>query len=71
MIDRSKNLAGKIFGKLTVYQRADAHGGVNRTAWWKCVCGCGALVERRADRLLSGKTKSCGCLRKRPPPLHS
>lgn len=68
MTDRSENLTGKKFGKLTAYQRADTHGKTNRSAWWKCACECGTLIERRADRLLSGKTKSCGCLKNKRGP---
>ena len=29
-----------------------------------CVCDCGAEITVRGDRLVSGETKSCGCLTK-------
>ena len=32
--------------------------------WWKCQClHCGSYFEGRPDHLISGHTKSCGCLR--------
>ena len=56
------NLAGKKFGKLTVIERdkSDNH----RNATWKCKCDCGNVVIINSRSLLSGMTKSCGCLRK-------
>lgn len=36
----------------------------NNRIYWKCQCDCGNIVEVRADGLLSGKTKSCGCYKK-------
>ena len=29
-----------------------------------CACSCGAIVEVQAKRLISGHTKSCGCLKR-------
>lgn len=51
-----KNIAGKKYGFLTVLKRAE------RTSYWKCECDCGNITETRKDRLISGWTKSCGCL---------
>ena len=31
---------------------------------WRCQCDCGAATTVRSDRLTSGHTRSCGCLRK-------
>ena len=31
---------------------------------WLCVCECGTEKTLRQDRLLAGKTKSCGCYRR-------
>lgn len=57
-----KNLKGMVFGRLTVLNNAglDKWGRYN----WKCLCECGeeSIVSGRS--LLSGKTKSCGCLRR-------
>lgn len=30
---------------------------------WKCKCDCGNLVEVASNSLISGGTKSCGCLK--------
>lgn len=30
---------------------------------WKCVCACGKKASKTSDMLLSGRSKSCGCLR--------
>lgn len=38
---------------------------------WKCQCDCGQLAVVRYDRLVTGKTKSCGCLRHDFPKQHS
>ena len=31
---------------------------------WRCKCDCGSLLELTAANLVSGNTKSCGCLRR-------
>lgn len=59
------DLTGRRFGRLLVIQRAgykECANGKRRTAWL-CVCDCGTQVEVIGHMLLSGKTKSCGCLR--------
>jgi hypothetical protein len=55
----AKYLVGQRFGNLTVVERADDVS--NRTAW-VCACDCGAEHIALAHNLLSGNTKSCGCL---------
>lgn len=47
--------AGQQFGRLTVISSLGQYT--------KCRCECGATGVFRNDRLKSGKTKSCGCLR--------
>ena len=51
------NLAGKRFGRLV------ATDYVGRGAW-ACVCDCGNSTEVRTNKLISGHTKSCGCLQR-------
>ena len=56
----TKDLSGKVFGRLTVLSRSSPRGDPVR---WTCRCECGALAEVRSSKLTSGATKSCGCLR--------
>lgn len=57
---RPLNLAGRIFGKLTVSHPASpAKDGRRR---WHCQCSCGSTTAVTVSRLLSGMTRSCGCL---------
>ncbi len=53
-----KDLTNKTFGKLTVLKitRMD-----NKLAW-ECVCECGKKKIVKSSLLLSGRTKSCGCI---------
>lgn len=59
---RAKDLRGEKFGMLTALglSTKDKH----RNAQWVCLCDCGATTKVRATTLLSGNTRSCGCLRK-------
>lgn len=56
-----KNLQGQTFGRLTVTHRANEKG---RRVRWACQCSCGNVAEIVSDQLISGKTQSCGCLKK-------
>ena len=55
-----KNLIGKYFGKLLVLEKSKDEKG--RTIWI-CQCKCGNRTKIINHRLISGITKSCGCLR--------
>ena len=64
-LGRAKNLSGKKFGRLTAIERVSPIS--LQTAfcvWWRCQCECGQIVSVSAGSLRSGKTKSCGCLRR-------
>lgn len=55
------DLTGRVFGRLTVIERAeDERNGSSR---WRCTCSCGIVVEVRGANLVSGSVLSCGCLR--------
>lgn len=56
----SVDLTGNIYGRLTAVSRASAPGD-SRTMWI-CTCSCGNSKEFRANSLVRGETKSCGCL---------
>ena len=54
------DLTGSKFGRLKVIGKADVQ---NRSGeYLRCVCSCGRTIEVLKDSLLTGKTKSCGCL---------
>lgn len=50
---------GKKFGKLTVLKEVEKQGN-NRM--FLCECECGNLKTVRGSHLISGETKSCGCI---------
>lgn len=52
-------LAGRRFGRLIVI---GLHVGRHARRAWDCLCDCGNPVVVRANPLLSGNTRSCGCL---------
>jgi hypothetical protein len=51
------DLAGKVFGKLTVLEYSHS----NRYAYWKCRCECGKETIVRSSHLIAGLVKTCGC----------
>lgn len=53
-------LAGKVFGRLTALHDSGTKYFSNRV--WTCQCSCGNIVDVPAAKLVSGHTKSCGCL---------
>ncbi len=57
------NLTGKRFGKLMVVEWAGS--SKYRYATWLCQCDCGTVTKVLSGSLVSGHTRSCGCLRKR------
>lgn len=60
-IKRVHDLTGQRFGKLKVIGLDDKQ---SRKTYWVCECDCGNLKIARSDALLSGATKSCGCIKK-------
>lgn len=54
------DLKGQRFGRLTVVDRdyTNRHKGV----YWKCRCDCGNISSVLSCALVSGHTKSCGCI---------
>ena len=57
---RRAKLTGKKFDRLTVIRGAgNAKSG---GSLWECVCSCGNRKIATAGRLLSGVTRSCGCI---------
>lgn len=56
-----KNLIGKTFGKLMVIKETEKRSD-NGNIIWECKCKCGRTTFIDSGSLLSGNTKSCGCL---------
>ncbi len=59
---KGAQLTGKEFGILTVLAQ-DINEQNNSQKAWLCTCECGNGTIVTSNRLTSGKTKSCGCLR--------
>lgn len=54
-----KDLTGASFARLTVVRFL----GIKRSrSYWQCSCVCGGTTATTTCALISGKTRSCGCL---------
>lgn len=56
---RAIDLIGRVFGRLTVIERAENRG---KEPCWVVVCNCGSTRSVLGSSLRSGQTRSCGCL---------
>ena len=56
------NLVGKKFGKLMVLSLLEERK--KSKVVYKCICDCGNSCETQSDNLVSGNSKSCGCVKK-------
>ena len=60
-----EDLTGRVFGRLTVTGRGpNGYRNGRPVATWVCACACGATVGTKRSDLVSGDTKSCGCLKR-------
>lgn len=61
-----KKFIGKRVGRLVVtgYSGQDDMGRFV----WSCECDCGGVKYLASSRITAGTTRSCGCLRRDPPP---
>lgn len=55
------DLSGRRFDRLSVLGRCGTAGG---KPLWACVCECGEFAAARADHMMTGRSRSCGCLRR-------
>lgn len=62
---KSYDLTGKRFNRWTVISKYSA-----KRLSWLCKCDCGNYSTVPTDNLISGKSKSCGCIRKERIPLN-
>lgn len=58
---RRRDITGQRFGRL-VAVADDGHNSKKGARMWICRCDCGRDVVKRIVALVSGNTKSCGCL---------
>ena len=61
MHGNTKDLTGKVFGRLTVISQAASDKCGH--ARWLCQCECGKEKIISSSSLIEGSTQSCGCLR--------
>ena len=63
-IDRRSDITGKRFGKLLVLSMAEDYYSPSghRLSRCNCLCDCGNTTVVNMSSLVSGKTRSCGCL---------
>lgn len=57
------DISGQRFGKLTVVRATEQRK--NGSVVWECKCDCGNTAFVASRELISGKTESCRCLRKK------
>lgn len=59
------DISGMIFGRLMVLRLISSRASNGQSRWF-CLCNCGKSVVVNKNNLISGITKSCGCLRLGP-----
>lgn len=60
-MDEQSNLIGNKYNRLTVISKTSQKSGSNYL--WECQCECGNITYATKYALITGKKKSCGCLR--------
>lgn len=65
-VPRKHDVVGKKYGRLTVISEAEYHKSVggSKKRMVLCQCECGNIKPVLVSSLISGSTKSCGCLLK-------
>lgn len=59
------DIIGKKFGRLTVLEKLpNIRAGKKMCSVYRCKCDCGNIKIVLRNNLMSGNTKSCGCLSK-------
>lgn len=58
---KTKNLIGQKFGKLTVVELLE-ESTPKHNRQYRCICDCGNEIITTTTYLLTGQTRSCGCL---------
>lgn len=60
-VDNGQVIIGRTFGRLIALQRVERTN--DGTSHYECLCDCGNRTVVRGGNLVSGNTRSCGCLR--------
>ncbi|MDN9632417.1 hypothetical protein KLL70_09960 [Clostridioides difficile] len=60
---KPNNLTGKKFGRLTAINSTNKKAKSGHYIWI-CKCTCGNEIKTTENNLTTGRTKSCGCLKK-------
>lgn len=63
MRGKTSDIQGKRFGRLVVVRQVESD--IHNRSMWECQCDCGKTTITTAQSLLSGDTRSCGCLKSR------
>lgn len=58
---RTQDLSGMRFGRLVAVKYSGI-SPIDRRPRWRCKCDCGSVCVKSARNLISGGTRSCGCL---------
>lgn len=59
----TKDLTGQRFGRLVVIKQVEKpEGRKQKGVYWLCQCDCGNTCIVKGRQLISGNTRSCGCL---------
>ncbi|MCK5612299.1 hypothetical protein KAR91_61070 [Candidatus Pacearchaeota archaeon] len=68
MGSQPKDISGQRFGKLVAVSLS--HMDNQGRAVWNAICDCGKEVQKKSWALVSGNTRSCGCLIRKGPITH-
>lgn len=58
----AKDISGERYGRLVAVKITSQRSGSGII--WECRCDCGGVIYARAGNLMSGHTRSCGCLKR-------
>lgn len=56
------DISGKKYGRLLVVEKTNSRARSGGAVIWQCLCECGKEKLVSSSSLVSGQTKSCGCL---------
>lgn len=70
LVNEITEMIGKKFGRLTVIEDTGRRDKYNYRVY-KCKCDCGNIIYVNSNKLKSGNTKSCGCLKTKQLTKHN